>query len=170
MGSKGFSEPIKILQCLFARPLDNWDTAFAEDVDFFRNHLPGKRLEFQLAQPATFIEQIRWADAIYIRGGEMAPLYERLAQSPGWEKELDGKTLAGSSAGAMALAKYDYNLDSLKLADGLGLVPVKVLVHYRSDYNAPNINWDKAEAELRAYKEDLPLVALREGEFKVFNR
>src|SRR3989344_2911688 len=104
---KGFNEPVKILQCLFARPRDNWETAYAEDVEFFQKHLPDRKLDFQLSQPDTFIEQIKWADTIYIRGGEMEPLYNRLSQSPGWEKNLEGRTIAGSSAGAMALAKYN---------------------------------------------------------------
>ncbi len=91
-------------------------------------------------------------------------------QWPGWEKELEGKTVAGSSAGANMLSKYFYGLDDLGLWEGSGSVPVKVLVHYRSDYNAPNIDWDKAEAELKAYKEDLPLVTLHEGEFRVFEQ
>ncbi|MEK7109085.1 MAG: Type 1 glutamine amidotransferase-like domain-containing protein [Patescibacteria group bacterium] len=165
---KGFSEPVKILECLFARSRDNWETAYAEDVGFFQKHLPDRKLDFQLAQPDTFVKQIHWADAIYIRGGEMEPLYERLAQSPGWEKELDGKTFAGSSAGAYAITKYNHKLDTPELGEGLGLLPLKVLAHYRSDYNAPNIDWDKAERDLKSYKEDLPLVALREGEFRVF--
>ena len=49
----------------------------------------------------------------------------------------------------------------------MGLLPIKVLVHYRSNYNAPNINWDKAYAELKAYGEDLPILTLAEGEFVV---
>lgn len=87
-----------------------------------------------------------------------------------WTEHLAGKTVAGTSAGADALSKYYYGLDSLEARDGLGLVPVKTIPHFKSDYHGWEFDWDKAEAELKAYKEDLPLVALREGEFKVFQQ
>ena len=166
----GFSEPVKILECLFARPKENWDLAFTQDQEFFQKHLPKTRLELVRAEPDKFLEQVKWADAIYIRGGDLEiPLIDLLRQSS-FEKELEGKTLAGSSAGADAIAKYYYGLDDLKIWEGLGLLPIKVLVHYRSDYNAPNIDWDKVETELKGYKEQLPLVALKEGEFKVMRQ
>ncbi len=165
---KGFDEPVKVLECLFARPRDNWEKAYAEDAEFFTKHLPSKQVEFQLAQPETFLEQVRWAHAIYIRGGTSETQLIALAdQSGNWKKELDGKTLAGSSAGTDVISKYYYNLDDLKLGEGLELVPVKVIPHWRSDYNAPNVDWDKALAELRSYKENLPILTLHEGEFKV---
>lgn len=165
---KGFNDPIKLLICYFARPRIHWEVNMVEDRLFFAGHLSDRKVEYQMAQVDTFIEQLRWVNVMYIRGGTTAALLEKLAQSGDWIKELDGKTIAGSSAGAMVIAKYNYNLDTLELSEGLGLVPVKVLVHYRSNYNAPNIDWDKAKAELKAYKEDLPILALREGEFKVY--
>lgn len=167
---RDFEDPVKFLICYFARPRIQWEVNMVEDRLFFGGHLSGKKIEYQMAQVDTFVEQLHWANVVYIRGGTSATLLERLSECPGWGKELAGKTIAGSSAGAMALAKYDYNLDTLEFDEGLGLVPVKILVHYRSNYNAPNVDWDKAEVELKNYKEDLPLVALREGEFKVFEK
>ena len=164
----GFTEPVKILDCLFARPRDNWEKAFAQDKDFFTNNLPGKKLEFQLADPERFREQVIWANAIYIRGGASETvLMELQKQSKGWEEGLSGKTLAGSSAGAHAISKYYYGLDDLKIGEGLGLLPLKVIVHYGSDYNSPNIDWNRAETELKQYKENLPLIKLAEGQFEV---
>lgn len=162
-----FEEPVKIVDCLFARPVENWSKAFAEDQEFFARYLPDKKLKFQLADPDKFTEQVRWADAVYIRGGETDTLISLLNKNTGWQKELDGKTLAGSSAGADAIAKYYYDLDDLELQEGIGLLPVKVLVHYRSDYNALNVNWDKAYSELKDYKENLPILPLAEGQFEV---
>ena len=165
---KGFEEPVRILECLFARPRDNWEKAFNQDKDFLLHNLPNKKLEFQLANPERFGEQVVWALTIYIRGGTSeAVLMELQKQSKGWEKGLPGKTLAGSSAGAHAISKYYYGLDDLKIGEGLGLLPLKVIVHYGSDYNAPRIDWNKAEVELTSYKEDLPLVKLAEGQFEV---
>lgn len=167
---KGFEEPIKLLICYFARPRLQWELNMVEDHLFFGGHLSGKKVEYQMAKVDTFIDQIRWMDVMYIRGGTTETLLEKLAECPGWEKELEGKTIAGSSAGAMAIAKYWYGLDTLKLGDGLGFVPVKVLVHYRSNYNAPNVDWDRAETELKNYKETLPVLNLAEGQFEVITK
>jgi len=126
-------------------------------------------LEFELADPENFTEQVKWADAIYIRGGSAEDyVLDLFRKNSNWIKELDGKTLAGSSAGADIISKYYYDLDNLKFNEGLGLLPIKVLVHYQSDYNAPNIDWDKSYEELKNYKEDLPITTLKEGEYKIF--
>ncbi len=167
---RGFDVPVKILDCFFAEPEELWARKFAIDKEFFSTQLPEKDLELRMASVEVFAAQVQWADAIFLRGGLNDRLFPALRVDLAWTKHLGGKTLAGTSAGADALAKYTWGLDSLQLEEGLGLVPVKVLVHYLSDYNAPNIDWNKAEAELRAFKEDLPLVALREGEFKVFEK
>mgnify|MGYP001565045257 CR=1 FL=1 len=164
---KDFKEPVRILDCIFARPRETWEEVFADDKEFFEKHLPNNKFEIQLADPEKFIRQVKWADAIYFRGGRTTPLMELLNKSKGWDGELDGKTLAGTSAGANMIAKYYYGLDSLELCNGLGLLPIKVIVHWRSDYNAPNINWDKAHSELKNYKEDLPIITLAEGQYEV---
>ena len=166
----GFDESVRILDCLFARPTDNWDKAFEQDKDFFVQHVPDKRLELQRAEPERFVEQVKWANAIYIRGGTTSVLLELLKQSGEWQKELEGKTVAGSSAGAHALSTYHYNLDGVECGEGLGLVPVKVFVHWRSDYHSPHINWDKAYTELKSYREDLPLLILAEGQFVKYEK
>lgn len=167
---KGFEEPVKILICLFTRPSDSWEINFNQDKEAFTNNLSDKKLEFKLADPENFTEQIKWADAVYIRGGSAEEyIVDLFRKNPDWIKELEGKTLAGSSAGADMMSKYYYDLDNLKFNKGLGLLPLKVLVHWKSDYNAPNIDWDKSYEELKAYGgEDLPIITLREGEYKVF--
>ncbi len=124
----------------------------------------------QLADPEKFAQQVDWADVVYLTGGFTDVLNSALKKDTRWLQYLEGKTIGGTSAGADVLGKYFYNLDTLVLGDGLGLLPIKVIPHWCSDYNAPNIDWDKAETELKAYKEDLPLVTLREGEFKVFTQ
>lgn len=164
---KGASEPVKFLDCLFARPEETWEKGHAQDKELFGNNLPSKQLDMVPADPVKFIEHIKWADVIYIRGGSNEALRGALAKHPGWVEALKGKTLAGSSAGANMLSKYFWSPDSLRCGDGLGVLPIKVIVHYGSDYNAPNVDWNKAEAELREYKEDLPILKLLEGGFEV---
>jgi len=166
---EGFDQPVRILECIFARPVDEWESALEKDKFLFSSKLKQKII-FELADPARFIEQIRKADVIYFRGGRTKALIEVLEQSPGWEKELSGKTVAGSSAGVNFLAQYYYSLDNLEICQGLGILPIKALVHYKSDYNAPNIEWDTVYQELNEYGEDLPVLAIPEGAFEVIEQ
>ncbi|MES2931620.1 MAG: hypothetical protein V4682_02890 [Patescibacteria group bacterium] len=97
-------------------------------------------------------------------------LLDALKECRGWEEELQGKTVAGTSAGVCFLSRYYYSLSNLEVREGLGLLPVKALVHYRSDYNAPNIDWDVAYQTLDEYGENLPILALPEGGFEIIEK
>ena len=165
---RNFKTPVKILECLFARPEENWNKAFNEDKNFFSKNLPKIKLDFKLADKENFLDQVNWADAVYIRGGDSERLLANILSKKGFKNGIRNKTIAGSSAGADALVKYFYNLDSLKIEKGLGLLPIRLIVHFLSNYNAPNINWGEAYKELDAYKETSPILTLREGEFKIF--
>jgi len=88
-----------------------------------------------------------------------------------WAHGLDGKVVAGTSAGAEILSKYSYNLDTSELSENLGLLPIKFIPHWQSDYKDiknNSVDWKKVYHELKNYKEDLEIVTLREGEFKVY--
>ena len=164
---KGYGVAPKILLCLFARSSETWQETFEKESSAFRAYLPDKKLNIELADPVMFSQQVRWADAIYLRGGITNTLVEELRKSPDWTSELDSKTLAGSSAGADAIATYHYNLDTQAVGNGLGLLPIKMVPHWRSDYGGGKIDWDGAYAELKAYGDDLPIVTLAEGQFEV---
>ena len=115
-----------------------------------------------------FSEQVKWADVIYIRGGQSeARALELLRKESDWINNLGEKTLVGTSAGADIVSKYYYDLDNLKVSEGLGLLPIKVITHYKSDYNVPNIDWDKAYTQLKNSGADLPILTLAEGQFVV---
>lgn len=165
---KGFSEPVKLLDCLFARSQENWEAAFEQDKEFFKGNLPEVAFQIELAQPDTFLTQLRDTNAVYFRGGRTENLLALLNKIPEWKNQLEGKTIAGSSAGMDMLAIYCFNLDTLQLEDGLGLLQIKTIPHWKSDYNAPNVDWEATKQSLSQYKEDLPVVTLEEGEFKVF--
>ncbi len=161
-------EPYRILICYFARPIASWPEAFKQDKMWIQSFFPDKRITFQLASVDKLISQVQWAQGLFLKGGNAEQLLQELLhQHADWLKFLDGKTVAGTSAGADVLARYYYLLDTPGIAKGLGVLPIKVLVHYRSDYNAPNIDWDKAYTELQSHGENLPVITLREGEFKI---
>jgi peptidase E len=164
---KGFSpgRKIRILDCLFAEPEEKWKDKFDEDLVKFSNHIDN--FELELAHPEKFLEQVKSSDVIFLRGGETELLMSTLKKSGNWIGELEGKTLAGTSAGGDVMAKYSYNLDTKELTGGFGLLPVKFIPHWRSDYNSPHIDWNEALESLKKYNEDLPVYTLKEGEFVV---
>lgn len=157
--------PIKILDCMFARPVESWREKFKEDKIFFAKYI--NNFELTLARVEKFFEQAKSSDVIFFRGGTTQTLIDELSKCGNWAKELDGKTVAGTSAGMDLISKYAYDLDELKLTDNLGLLPIKTIPHWKSDYNSPNIDWDEALESLKNYKEDLPIYTLKEGEFAV---
>ncbi len=169
---KGFSGSVNILDCMFARSEETWKKKFEEDKLFFMKFAEGKKLDFVLAEKDNFVEQVNSADFIYLRGGDNDLLINTLKGAEGWDANLEGKTVAGSSAGAYALSKY-YFMQKLEgmVGEGLGLVPVKTTVHYRAeDYLNNKIDWDVGDRVMAKHSPDLEVVNLREGEFRVFEQ
>jgi hypothetical protein len=167
---KDFPAPVKILDCMFARREEVWNESFAGDKELFAKYLPTNSFDLKLAEYEHFIEQVEWADAVFLRGGSSSELVDALKGQSGWTDYLEGKTVAGTSAGADALSTYYYGLDHLEMREGLGLLPVKVIPHFKSDYHGWEFDWDRAYAALKAYKEDLPVHALGEGQFEVLHK
>ncbi len=163
---EGKTEPVKFLECLFSRDKDSWEKSFSDDKDYLDNNID-KKIDIRYATEENFMEELKWADTVYFRGGETELLMERLSKQKGWEKLLDGKTIGGSSAGAYMLSKYYYDIVSLDIKNGLGITNTKVIVHVGSpEYK---VEWDKALKELKDYKENLPTYSLAEGEFKIID-
>lgn len=170
---KNLGSTPKLLICNFAKLREDWEEKFAEDQKM--DCLPGDvSPEFQLAFPDTFEEQIKNNDAIYIHGGD-----DHLVQY--WLKQFDlpkiwdGKVVATNSASSHALAMHFWTCDWRKTMDGLGILPIKFLAHYESDYGTDDprgpIDWATAYTELEAYKDTLlPVHALREGEYIVIEQ
>ena len=165
----------KILICLFAIPRENWEEKFQEDLQEIPPYLPdGVKAEFQLAMPDTFAEQVKNNDVVYIHGGDDV-LVQYWLKKVNVPQVWEGKVIATNSASSDALATYFWTGDWRKIMDGLKILPIKMLPHYKSDYGATDprgpIDWDKAKKELEEYKEtDLPVYALEEGDFVVINK
>jgi peptidase E len=164
-------KPVKILDCMFARKKKDWQESIGKDQMFFSKFI--KDFELELADPNKFTEQVKKSDVIYLRGGYTSPLMELLSKDKSWIKELQGKVLVGTSAGADAIAKYYTVLKTHRIGDGLGLLPIKFIPHWNSDYSdeeVKDIDWSEELKKLKDYKEDLLIYTLKEGEFKVFNQ
>lgn len=162
----------KILVCLFADMREDWEVKFEEKkVGFLEAMADNIKPIFELAFPDKFDQQVKGNDAIVIYGGD-----DHLVQY--WLKKFDlpnlwrDKVVATSSAGSDALAQHFWVCDWRQCLDGLGILPIKLIPHYKSDYgnNDPRgtIDWDKAYNEIAEYKDKtLPVYALEEGEFIV---
>lgn len=170
---KGQGNEPKVLFCFFAHPREEWEGRFAEYVKGFKDWLSSEvNPKFELAFPATFKEQIEKCDVLYIHGGDDHLLKYWLSQFdlPAiWQ----GKVVATNSASTNALAKSFWTCDWRQCFDGFGILPIKVIPHYLSDYGSDDprgpIDWQKAFDDLKNYGDPtLQIYALKEGEFEIF--
>lgn len=160
-----FSEPVKVLMCFFARPKDNWQDAFLQDKNYFATNLPNVKVEIKLATHENFIEELKWCNSIYFRGGDI-DLVPLMSEYSDWQNYLDGKIVAGSSMGAYMLSKYYFDISSNTIKNGTGTTNTKVIVHWKSQLpEYVNTKWEEGLKELTEYKENLPIYKLAEGEF-----
>jgi len=105
------------------------------------------------------IGQVQVAKAIHITGGQTAELIEDIRQYPEFITALRGKTVGGSSAGACLFSKYCYSDASKKILEGLGLLPIRLLVHYGN----PEFGGTEASVLLlEQYSHKLELVCIEE--------
>ncbi len=138
----------------------------------FKNHKKriqvqseGKDFHFVMATQEGFISQIEKSDAICFYGGSTNKLLEILRTYPNLRPLFTGKTIAGSSAGAYALARFGPSHHEEKVREGLGIVPVRIVCHYESSVLPPN---EKAVSMLRNTAPESELVFLKDFEWKIF--
>lgn len=161
----------KVLVCFFAVPREDWDAKYTESIERIKNVTPERITPtFELAYPTTFAQQAQAADVIYISGGDDHLLQYWLKQFD-LPKIFDGKTVATSSASSHALSTHFWTCDWRMCLDGLGILPIKFLAHYKSNYGSTDqrgpIDWATALAELQEYGDPkLPIHAMEEGRFK----
>lgn len=158
----GLPQKVRVLLIYYARPEPDFSELLSDDTNNFRSTSPEKDIEPEIASddPGVFREQIKRADAIYVRGGDTQKLLAKINQTPDFADLINGKVYAGSSAGMYVVSKYYYSNDRKEIGQGLGILPIKAMAH-----------WDKnkqdAFAKLKTTGEDLPIYKLADGEFIV---
>ena len=168
---EGLGKNPKILYCLFARPREDWEKKYQENIDLNKDLLRDIEPEYKLATPTEFSEQVKWCDILYISGGDDILLLYYLRPhvlSQPWK----GKRVAGSSAGSDVLTRHFWTGDWRRCMDGLGILPIKIIPHYDSDYGSDDprgkIDWDAALESLKKFGDiTLPIYALKEGEYEI---
>ena len=127
-----------------------------------------KKFNFVFAERERFVDELRSADAVYFHGGDTDKLLEIVKNISGFEKILEGKTVAGSSAGAYIFCSCFTPSDKGAIQEGLGTLPIKLVCHY----NSPD--FDVREEAARRLKEEcspeLELVLLGDTEWRVFEK
>lgn len=169
---KGLGDRPKLLMCFFAQPREVWEQKFTSYKESFAQYMPaGVTPDYDIAMPDTFAEQVQRADAIYCHGGDdhlAMYWFDKLSVDKVWK----GKVVGTNSATTHALSAFFWTCDWRELKTGLGIVPIKTIAHYQSNYGLDDprgpIDWEAAKRDLEAYGDTtLPLYALPEGEFVV---
>lgn len=163
--SRGLPEGATLLLVYFASDDEGVKEKFEQDRQRILAATSIQNLNIELALEETFLEQLKRADSIYLRGGDTNKLYATLMKLPEFEKNLEGKVVAGSSAGAYVLSTYFFSNGKGKVFEGLGCLPFRVVCHFQSERHP--MNGDPLK-EMEKYPQNLELVLLRDTEWKAF--
>lgn len=163
----------KILSCLFSQPDEKVADRFAMMRDFFLPFFPDGS-SFVLAEPGSFIEQLRQSDVLYLHGGQTSLLLPAMQQYPNIKREFADKIVIGSSAGANYLSSCGLSPRAGKVGLNGGILDVAAIVHYGSSGFAgmtftPEF-WDKAVETVRAAWGRDEVILLPEGMFTIIER
>lgn len=170
---KGLGHRPRVLFCFFAEKREHWEEKFPKYQKGFSEWAPEQvKPTYELAFPDTFEEQIENNDILYIHGGDDHLLLHWLRQFS-LPKIWEGKVVGTNSASTDALSEYFWPCDWRECKQGLGILPIKAIPHFNSDFGKDDprgpIDWDKAKRELAQHGDkSLPIYALEEGEFEVF--
>lgn len=165
--------PMKILSCQFAKNEEDWQKVFESWKSWFLKYL-GDDAQLQLAAPETFLEQITWADVIYLHGGHTWKQEAMIKQYTDLEERFEGKIVIGSSAGANYLSKTYYSPSLDKIGHGSGIVPLNIIVHYGAGSDGevaftPS-KWSQVVERMKSTIVGEEITLLPEGEFVVFEK
>jgi len=172
---KGLGKKPNILFCFFAVAREYWEEKFADYTKRFLESMnEGIKPKFELAFPDKFVDQLKNNEAVIICGGDDNLLLYWLRQYK-LPKIWENKIVASSSAGSDALVQHFWTCDWRASKDGLGILPIKFIPHYKSSYGQSNprgpIDWERARDELNNYGDKaLPVYALEEGEYIVIEK
>lgn len=172
---KGLGNEPRILFCFFAQARENWERKFEEYRDNFLKQIDENiHPIIDLAYPDKFVQQVNDNDVIVIYGGDDYLVKYWLSQFD-LPKLWDGKVVATNSAGSDVLVKHFWTCDWRQCMDGLGILPIKFIPHFKSAYGDDDprgpVDWRIAYRELVDYGDkSLPIHALEEGDFIIIEK
>lgn len=155
---KDATEGAKILLVCFAKDDERVPIATERVKIEFNKSKWQKEITFDVANEKSFLEQIKIANVVYFHGGTTLKLLEALKKFPNLKNSLDGKIIAGESAGANVFGKFFYSPSADKVDEGLGFLPLKIIPHYSEIY----------KGKIDGFGDGLELLLLPEYQYKVF--
>lgn len=156
---KDAPENAKVLLVFFAKDdIERIRLAMPKVTSAFNENREQKNITVEIANEKDFVSQVQLADVVYFGGGVSLKLLESLKKYPKLKELLEGKTIAGESAGANVFCKYFYSPHADGVFEGLGFLPIKIIPHYKKEY----------EGKLGDVDSTLEELLLPEYMFKVF--
>lgn len=156
----GVSKKVKILIVPFAKDPERIPATTERVKGEFNAIKHDKELDFEVANEKSFLEQIKSVDVIYFQGGTTLKLLEALKKFPEMKDLLKGKIVSGESAGANVFGKYFYSPSANVASEGLGILPLKIIPHYKDEY----------KGVFKDVDQNLENLILKEYEYKVIER
>lgn len=138
----GFDAPIRIIPTA-AAPDNNHQRAGTNGVRWFKSLGVTDILSVPLidklsANDENIAGSLRSAKLIYMLGGFTGYLAETLAGSAAWDAILQayraGAVIAGSSAGAMVMCEFYYDLNQGQVVNGLNLLPNSLVLPHHNTF------------------------------------
>jgi len=172
---KGLGNTPKFLLCNFAQGREYWEVKFQGYSDGITDDMPnGVNPDYMLAMPDKFAEQCSQSDIIYFHGGDDHLLKYWMGKF-NMAELFKNKIVATNSASSDMLAMHYWTCDWRQCGDGFGVLPIKFIPHFQSSWGTDDprgpIDWEKAKRDLSEYGDkSLPIYALKEGEFEVFEK
>lgn len=142
----GINAPIRIIPTA-AAPDNNHQRAGNNGIRWFQSlgakdvvSLP--LIDRPSANDENIAKSLRSANLIYMLGGFTGYLAETLQGSAAWNAVLEayqaGAVVAGSSAGAMVMCEFYYDLNKGQVVSGLNLVPDSLVLPHHNTFGK---NW-----------------------------
>jgi len=168
-----FESP-RVLSCFFSLPKNLWEEKAKSWGSWFQSNL-GDGVEYRSTTPESFLDDLDWADVIYLHGGTTALLKKSLEHFGTFYEKFKDKIVIGSSAGANFLSTTYYSPSQNSVDHGTGLAGVATIVHYgaTSDGEVSLSNSEWLEVINKIHQEMNPqeqLILLPEGTFVAFEK
>lgn len=139
------------------------EKTFVRDTELILSHTD-KDLTVLNADESKLHEQVKQAQLVFVTGGDTQKLQTAIEKHPNFFNALKGKVYAGSSAGACICAEYYYGNGRSKIIPGLGILPIRLMVH------SDNPEFGGTEENLKQLEEanlELELLALPQTQWVV---
>lgn len=165
------SENPRIADVTFAEPREVWEQKFRDKHTPTFQRLFGENYQARLVMPDSFLDDVKWANVVYLHGGDATFLAYYLDKFKDLAEIFTGKVVIGTSAGALYLSAIAWNADWREVKPGRGLVNVAVIPHFNGQFGKDDprgsIDWAAAKRELSSAT-SLPIYEIPECEFEVF--